>query len=134
MNTSSKLNKEWNCHKRVYIDMRQGGTTRLEWHKGQRTNNKNTQDWQPDVGDAYIEAIAKDGSRAVFAFVSVESSATKNYEDRKRFITDDNRPAVGSRNVGFNFMSSYGNAVNWTIEGVAVRLRPQDCPFNGLED
>ena len=83
-------------------------------------------------GDAYIEANAKDGSRAVFAFVNVESSASKAYEDRRRFISGNN-PAVGSQNVGFRFMSSYGNSVNWTIEGVAIRLRPEDYPFKGLK-
>ena len=131
------LNKEWNCHKRVYIDMRKGGTTRLEWYKGQRTNSKNTQDWQPDVGDAYIEATAKDGSPAIFAFVKVESAATKAYEDRKRFIMGSGPNsevyAVGTPNVSFQFMSSYGNSVNWTIQGIAVRFKPEDYPFNGLK-
>ena len=126
-----KLNKEWYCHKRVYIDTREGGTSRLEWWKEQRGDSKGAKDWQPDVGDAYIEATAKDGSKAVFAYVSVESSATKAYQDRRRFIVGSN-PAVGAQNVGFRFMSSYGNSVNWTIEGVAIRLRPEDYPFNGL--
>ena len=133
----TKLNKEWYCHKRVYIDTRKGGTSRLEWWKDQREDSKGAKDWQPDVGDAYIEATAKDGSPAIFAFVKVESAATKAYEDRKRFIMGSGPNsevyAVGTPNVSFQFMSSYGNSVNWTIQGIAVRFKPEDYPFNGLK-
>lgn len=123
----------WYCHKRYYYDSRQGGTSRLEWWYGQRADSKGSSDWQKNVGDAYIEATAKDGSNAVFTYVQVSSTATKSYEDRRRFLNPIDKAAVGSRGVGFRFMSSYGNSVSWIIEGTPVRLRAEDYPFEGLE-
>ncbi len=138
----TKINIPWGCHVRTLdVPDRHGMQSRLEWFEGQRTNTTLANDWQPDVGDAYIEATAKeekdaDGKpvkvNAVFAYVKVKSLGTAGYYDRRRF-TVGNSLAVGRPSVGFRFMSSYGRTAHWTIQGIAVRLREKDYPFSGLK-
>lgn len=136
-----KVNRAWGCHRRHYVEEGTRGATRLEWTEGQRSNTYLTEDWKPEVGDAYIEATPKisadtafaSADNAVFAYVRVSSSSANANTDRRRYLSSGSSPAVGRRSVGFRFMSGVFDKVNWLIEGVAVRLNPQDYPFPGLE-
>ena len=142
-----KVNKPWGCHKRYYYDHGTRGATRLEWYYTQRENTYLTHDWQEDVGDAYLEAtalpdvtvsadvsgdvVSSKDVNAVFAYVHVSSSNANAPTDRRRYL-NPGAPAVGRRSIGFRFMSGYTDKVDWLIEGVAIRLKPEDYPFDGL--
>ena len=107
---------------------------RYEWHYD---HEKGKEDYLSSAGPATISADLIPGtgntSDAVFCKVWVTSTATSSERDNKRELVSPAPPAVGKKQVGFEFMGGGTRDVNWNIYGKAMRMRQEDYPFDGLE-
>ncbi len=107
---------------------------RYEWHYD---HEKGKEDYLSSAGPATISADLLPGtgntSDAVFCKVWVTSTATSSERDNKRELVSPAPPAVGKKQVGFEFMGGGTRDVNWNIYGKAMRMRQEDYPFDGLE-
>ena len=108
---------------------------RTEWHYD---HEEGKEDYLKSAGPATISADleAGEGNKtedAVFCKVWVNSTATSSEKDNKRELVSPAPPAVGRKEVGFEFMGGGTRNVDWNIYGKAMRMKQEDYPFTGLE-
>ncbi|MCR4819028.1 MAG: hypothetical protein K5841_08750 [Fretibacterium sp.] len=114
-------------HKQYYKENNKNFFRRF-WYETQKEGDD---EYLSSAGPAVLTATAKDGSKAVFCKVRVASLSRNSETDNLRELTHGS-PAVGTSIVGFNFQSGRGDHVDWNIYGKAMRMRPTDYPFKGL--
>ena len=115
-------------HKQYYKENNSNAFRRF-WYE---TQKKGDDEYLESAGPAILTAKSNDGARAVFCKIRVTSLSRNSDTDNLRELTRGS-PAVGTNTVGFNFESGRGDHVDWNIYGKAMRMRPEDYPFKGLE-
>ena len=114
-------------HKQYYKENNSNAYRRF-WYETQKEGDD---EYLSSAGAAQLTAKSNDGAKAVFCKVRVASLSRNSETDNLRELTHGS-PAVGTSIVGFNFQSGRGDHVDWNIYGKAMRMRPTDYPFKGL--
>lgn len=115
-------------HKQYYKENNSNAFRRF-WYETQKDGDD---EYLASAGPAILVAKSNDGARAVFCQIRVTSLSRNHETDNLRELTRGS-PAVGTNTVGFNFESGRGDHVDWNIYGKAMRMKPEDYPFKGLE-